>query len=204
MIYIGVDGGGTKTKVYLYEDNQFVSESTVGPSSINRANIQSSLANIKEGINQCYELSNVTLPIDSIFLGLTGNPTRENTAHFKKEFTHEKINNNTLVIIDNDMSNAFEAASNGRPSIALIIGTGSVGFGRDEDNNSHRVSGVHYFEGDYGSGYNIGLQSLKAMSKAFDGRLIHTPFTLFIQKKYSFSSYCFRLFLPALALLYIF
>ena len=187
MIYIGVDGGGSKTKVYLYENDTFLSEATVGPSSINQLLIDSSINNIKKGIDLCYKNSKIKNPIDSIFLGLTGNDTKGNKSHFKTLLTHNHIDCNTLITIGNDMENAFEAACSGRPSIALIIGTGSVGYGWEYD-SSHRVSGVHFFEGDLGSGYNIGQKCLLLMSKTFDGREIDNPLGKYLLDKFNINS----------------
>jgi len=188
MIYIGVDGGGTKTKVYLYKNETFLSEATVGPSSINKQNHNISIENIKKGIDLCYKNSKINDPIDSIFLGLTGNATTNNINRFNEQFKHKKVTSNTLITIGNDMENAFEAACSGRPSLALIVGTGSVGYGRDEQGNTHRVSGVHFFEGDLGSGYDIGKKCLLLMSKTFDGRQEKNPLGMYLLNKFEIHS----------------
>jgi N-acetylglucosamine kinase-like BadF-type ATPase len=58
--------------------------------------------------------------------------------------------------------------------VAVIAGTGSHVFGVDDDGNSWRTGGWGHVLGDEGSGYWIGVQSLKASLRYRDGS---GPFT---------------------------
>lgn len=189
MIFIGVDGGGTKTKLMMYEDNTKLSEVIVGPSMIDKMFLETSLENIQQGLDLLYRNTYVDKEIGSIFFGLSGNANEENISSFKTLLSHPKITENTIVTIANDMDIAFEAACSGRPSIAFIIGTGAVAYAKNENGHSHRVSGVNFYEGDLGSGYDIGLSSLKALSKSFDGRSEKTPFTIYLENRYKIKTY---------------
>ena len=52
MLYCGVDGGGTKTKVILANDYNIIGEAVTGPSSIDTVDINRSINNISIAINQ--------------------------------------------------------------------------------------------------------------------------------------------------------
>ena len=56
------------------------------------------------------------------------------------------------------------------PGIVLIAGTGSVAYGKAERGKIGRAGGWGYLMGDEGSGYDIGLQALRAAAQAYDGR----------------------------------
>lgn len=189
MIYVGIDGGGTKTKLTMYKNDTHLATVSVGPSSLNKENIDESSNNINQGLDRlCFKANNKEL-IDAIFLGLTGDPTTENIELLTSSISNPNISNKTIIKIDNDISNAFAAACDGKPSIGLIIGTGSVGYGLDESGNTHRVSGVHFLEGDLGSGYHIGRLSLQTLSKAIDGRVPASGFTEYLRVKYNVNNY---------------
>ncbi len=54
--------------------------------------------------------------------------------------------------------------------IGLVAGTGSSAFGRTEDGREFSLGGWGYFLGDEGSGYDIAVRALRAMTAAVDGR----------------------------------
>ena len=185
MIYCGVDGGGTKTKIMLYKNDDFLGEIVVESSSLTIKKQELSIKRITDGIRQLYTDLELDELIDSIFLGIGGVPSKENIDSFISKLHSPYFKEDIKIGIDNDIANAFESACMGRPSIAFIIGTGSVAFGKDEEGNSCRIGGVHYHEGDLGSGYNIGITSLRYMSKAFDGRVDSTPFTDYLLERFN-------------------
>ncbi len=189
MIYCGVDGGGTKTKIVIAEEDRIITTITSTASSIDTVSIKDTKKVIEEALDEVY--SKYKLPkIDSIFLGLGGIVSENDINEVKnviKTITHLK--EKAIIKCDNDMKNAYYASCSGRNNITLIIGTGSVAFGIDENNNQHRASGINFLEGDFGSGADMGKRALTKMSKAFDGRLEHTPLTLALLKKFKIKTF---------------
>ncbi len=57
-----------------------------------------------------------------------------------------------------------------RSGIAIIIGTGFVAIGVDEEENSWR-GGYGYKEGDSGSAYDLGMQALRLLARNIYGRI---------------------------------
>ena len=72
--------------------------------------------------------------------------------------------------IESDARVALEGALAGEPGAVLIAGTGSVIFGKDKTGIIHRAGGFGRVIGDEGSGYSIGVKTLKHVSNMLDGR----------------------------------
>jgi N-acetylglucosamine kinase-like BadF-type ATPase len=74
------------------------------------------------------------------------------------------------VRVGTDVEAGVEDAFGDEPGILLMAGTGSIGFGRAEDGRSGRVGGWGSILGDEGSGYAIGVEALRRIARAVDGR----------------------------------
>jgi glucosamine kinase len=74
------------------------------------------------------------------------------------------------VIVHHDSITALAGASAGHPGIIVIGGTGSVAYGESGDGRSAKSGGWGYLMGDEGSGYDLGIQALRAVTQASDGR----------------------------------
>lgn len=184
MIYCGVDGGGTKTKVAIFKDDQLLGEIVTERSSIDTIPLNEGIVHIKNAISSLYQKYEISEQIDSIFLGLGGiaNPTDINAVNQVSK-TIQELSPTAIVNSGNDILNASHASCSGRNNITLIIGTGSVCFGIDEEGQSHRSGGIHYLEGDLGSSYDIGLKLLNMVSQVFDNRLQGSELTSYYLKK---------------------
>ncbi len=68
---------------------------------------------------------------------------------------------------------ALAALYAGNPSgcgVVLIAGTGSIAFGRNEEGEEQRAGGWGYLIGDEGAAVWLGLEGLRAVANAVDGR----------------------------------
>ena len=76
--------------------------------------------------------------------------------------------------------NAIAALYAGNPTgcgVVLIAGTGSIAYGRNEEGEEDRAGGWGYLIGDEGSAVWCGLEALRAISHAVDGRGAPTRMT---------------------------
>lgn len=69
-----------------------------------------------------------------------------------------------------DSVTALAGASQARPGVVVIAGTGSVAYGRLDDGCEVSVGGWGFIMGDEGSGYDVGRHALRAATQASDGR----------------------------------
>ena len=189
MIFCGVDGGGTKTKIILSKNDEILDQIIVGPSSIDTVSIDEMYTIVNDGLGELVQRNNNIL-IDSIFLGLGGIASEEHVMLVNMKIKESKhLSKNCKVDSSNDIQNAYMVSCDGRNNITLIIGTGAVAYGIDEQGKKHRTNGIHFKEGDFGSGYDIGVRILTRMSKAFDGRIKHTEITKHLISKFSINTF---------------
>lgn len=69
-----------------------------------------------------------------------------------------------------DVVTALAGASVAQPGIVVIAGTGAIAYGQRSNGQSARADGWGYLMGDEGSGYDIGVQALRAAAQSADGR----------------------------------
>ncbi len=190
MYICGIDGGGTKTKIVIAKSNgKVIDWIIVGPSSIDTVSFQESIKNINYGIKSLMTKNNLKGKIISVFAGLGGISSLEDIEKvnilIKKNIY---LSSNAVVNSANDVEIAWYSGCIGRPSITLIVGTGSVAYGVDELGNTFRAGGISFLEGDYGSSYDLGLRSLKYLAKTFDKRIESSKFTEYLMKEFKISS----------------
>ena len=152
---IGIDGGGTKTKGVLYQDNRQIDEinGTMGNPIVN---FELAVSNVVQIIEQL--LSNNHLQysdINCISIGMAGASTiiDKLTLAF-----NEKIS--CRFVVDSDLKMSHVATFKNNDGNLFIAGTGSSLLSR-KDGEFIQKGGWGHILGDEGSGYWIGKQILK-------------------------------------------
>lgn len=187
--FIGLDGGGTKTKCVLTDEHlNVISETQGGPSTFLLLGTEKVSETILNLILDVTSESKINLEaVKSIVLGTTGAGRRGDAEQMEKAFLNfakvkgYKINKFT---VDSDARIALEGAFSGKPGSILIAGTGSIMFGKDKNGFIHRVGGFGRYIGDEGGGYSIGSKGLTAVAKHMDGRGEFTSLTKMLADKY--------------------
>ncbi len=172
-IYLGVDGGGTKTAFLLdkngekYESRQI----TIHPKQVSKKEY----FDIMElGINDvCNKAGISPADIDYSFIASPGYGQYPDTEEYIHEGIRRVLGNDRFKVA-NDCVNGWAGSLNASPGINIVIGTGAIGYGVDEAGNDMRCSGWGPLMGDEASGYWIGLKILNLFTKMSDGRLEKT------------------------------
>jgi N-acetylglucosamine kinase-like BadF-type ATPase len=169
-LYLGVDGGGTKTHVVLInDDKEMVSEEFTGASNPLRVGVATAVKNILLGINKACDLAHRSRgDIVSAQIGLAG-VRREDLRYLigneiRGQLMTRKIN------VTTDAEIALYAATEGKQGLVIIAGTGSVCMGRNADNEMTSAGGWGPLAGDEGGGAGIARRALQAIAKSSDGR----------------------------------
>lgn len=179
MYYVGIDGGGTNTRAcILNEKKEIIGIGKSGPSSIDTVDIKVTMQSFNEAIMQVFQENKIENPqIASIFIGVGGVLTDSSKDYVRNEVKKlPYIMSDALIGVENDVYAAHLGGLGNRPGICLIVGTGSVAFGIDEDNKTHRAGGYGYQEGDAGSSYDLGKKTTQHLARVFDGRREKTAF----------------------------
>ena len=169
-LYLGVDGGGTKTRVILIDQQKkFVGEGISGPSNPLRVGFETAVSNIIEAVNSaCDSVFRDPNDIFSATLGLAGVRREDVKARIRQRIAETFDVKKIEVVTDAEI--ALFGTTLGKAGVVIISGTGSICYGRDENGNSATSGGWGPIAGDEGSGIDIARQALKAIAKASDGR----------------------------------
>ena len=202
--YLGVDGGGTKTKftVCRVSDTntsaapfgEVVGEYTSTCCHYLQIGFDGVGALMRDGIaavcQRVRDNADAKAPdfgaadINRAFLGLAGyadvstdDPKIESSIRAAlRVFATKERPDGIPFGIGNDCENALAGALAGKPGINVIAGTGSVGCGRDEYGGYFRCGGwPHDLGGDEGSAYWIAWNLLHVFQRQSDGRDKKTP-----------------------------
>jgi N-acetylglucosamine kinase-like BadF-type ATPase len=171
-IIVGLDGGGTKTRcVFADGSGNSILEITGGPSNFLSIGSDKAASNIlsviKSGLNKLdISIENVSI----ILAGVSGAGRKFHADELKDAMIKKLPETLKNVYVESDARVALEGALAGEPGAVLIAGTGSVIFGKDKSGTIHRVGGFGRIIGDEGSGYSIGVKTLKLISNMIDGR----------------------------------
>jgi len=173
---LGVDGGGSKTTAQItYTDGKKIAQAVSGPSSYKSVGAEKAIENLNTAVFGAIKKSHITGNINFISscFGFAGNNTGKDSEIYRKIVFNNKLSsclNLKRTIICNDTRLGLEAGSKSKNKIILIAGTGSNCFGVNEDGRQAGATGWDYILADEGSGYQVGLQALRAIIKAYDGR----------------------------------
>lgn len=168
-IYLGVDGGGTKTAFLLDVDGKrFESKQiTIHPKQVTK---QQFFEIMKLGVGDvCRKAGIDPEEILYTFVAAPGYGQYPDTEAYIDEGIREAIDSDRFTLA-NDCVNGWAGSLNAKPGINLVLGTGQIGYGVDEEGNSMRSGGWGPLLGDEASGYYIGLKLLNHFTKMSDGR----------------------------------
>jgi glucosamine kinase len=171
---IGVDGGGTGTRVRLARrDGTELAQGTSGPSGLGLG-----IARAWDAVQQAAATAFAAAGIEqtsldriAIGLGLAG-------VH-NKQWAAEFIAANpgfAAIRLETDGFTTLMGAHGGAPGAIVAIGTGSVGEVLREDGSRHEVGGWGFPAGDEASGGWIGLRAVGHIEQVLDGRKERSAF----------------------------
>lgn len=169
-LYLGVDGGGTKTHIALMnQSGEIIGEGFAGASNPLRIGVENAVGNIVKAINNACDTADLSRgDIVSATLGLAGvrraDIKKIVAESFRKRLPLKKIQ----VVTDAEI--ALFGTTLGKAGLVIIAGTGSVCIGIDEKGKLALAGGWGPLAGDEGGGAGIAKRALQAIAKASDGR----------------------------------
>jgi N-acetylglucosamine kinase-like BadF-type ATPase len=169
-LYLGVDGGGTKTHVVLINDEKnIIGEGFSGASNPLRVGLETAVKNIFTAIDKaCDEANRSRGDIISAQIGLAG-VRREDLRYVIKKNVRERLKFRKIEVTT-DAEIALYAATEGKEGLVIIAGTGSVCMGKNAKGESASAGGWGPIAGDEGGGAGIARRALQAIAKSSDGR----------------------------------
>jgi len=168
MLYIGIDGGGTKTKFVLFDENgQSLKERADDSVHVLTQDHQKCIDILKMNVNTLDPTHQAI-----IVAGLAGYGNQEELKRKIEDICSIAFSGYQYLLY-NDVQIAMMGALGGEYGIVVIAGTGSIAFSY-LDGKTKRCGGWGYQLGDEGSAYWIGNQLISKYCQQVDGRICKT------------------------------
>jgi glucosamine kinase len=170
FVVVGVDGGGTKTRVIVADENGNQLGEVVGPASAVRPGRAEHSGEViatavRDALASC-EMTHVVPRVLCVGVaGVAREPERQ--ALWQALVGHELAEE---TVVHPDFAVALDDAFGEGAGVLLISGTGSVAFGRSPAGTIGRCGGWGPMCGDEGSGAWIGRRALSVVTASADGR----------------------------------
>lgn len=170
QLFLGADGGGTKTNIALMNGaGEVVAEGEGGPSNPLRIGVETAVANIAKAIDSACDAGGVSRgDIVAATLGLAGTRRQDIRERVRESFVAQFRIRKTLVTTDADI--ALYGTTLGKAGLVVIAGTGSICIGVNDEGDKFIAGGWGPVAGDEGGGRGIAGDALHAVAKASDGR----------------------------------
>lgn len=168
--YLGIDGGGTKTRFLLGDETKVLARAATGGSNIVRLGEDQAREALHAGMRQIGDAGQVSLEqIRGVCVGVAG-AARPEIAEKIRTIVASAIPRSAFTKIEvvGDTVIALEAAFAEGPGVIVISGTGSIAFGRDAKGHVARAGGWGFAVSDEGSGHWIGRRAITAILNARD------------------------------------
>jgi N-acetylglucosamine kinase-like BadF-type ATPase len=180
-LFLGVDGGGTKTHFVLVDGDGKLAAAHEGPTSYYlEIGMDGARRVLAEGLAALFGQAGVDGgAITHAFFGLPAYG-EDSAAQALLDALPEPMLGHRRYRCGNDMVCAWAGSLAGADGINIVAGTGSIGYG-ERQAQSARAGGWGEVFGDEGSAYWIAVQGLNVFTRMSDGRLpkgpLHAVFT---------------------------
>lgn len=170
-LFLGADGGGTKTHVVLLDEaSEPVGEGFAGASNPLRVGVETAVSNILKATDAACDAAHRTRgDIVSAALGLAG-VRREDLRRTARESFLKRLRVKKIEVTTDAEIALYGVTSGSEAGLVVIAGTGSICMGRNALGETETAGGWGPIAGDEGGGAGIARRALQAIAKASDGR----------------------------------
>ena len=167
--YLGIDGGGTKTRCILADETTAIAKAMTGGNIVRLGERQAKEA-LQSAIGQVCSAGKISpSQIRAVCIGVAG-AARPEIAAKVRSILDDVIPQNAGARIeitgDNDI--ALEAAFGTGMGVIVVSGTGSIAYGRNATGQTARAGGWGFAVSDEGSGHWIGRKAISTILNAQD------------------------------------
>lgn len=165
-LFLGVDGGGSKTLAVIVDEAGCErGRGVAGSSNHEVVGMDRAVAAIHEAVGNATAIAHIDLPLTAAWIGLAGIDHPRDIELLAPAVSFFAA----TVRMTNDAELALSALAH-QIGVAVISGTGSIALGRDAQGSLARAGGWGHVLGDEGSGFGIGREALQCAVRAADGR----------------------------------
>ena len=173
--FLGVDGGGTKTRFALIDQHgSLLAEAQLGTTYHPQVGLDGVRVVLARGIGEILDAASVSAAdISHAFFGMPAYGEDSSMASCLCALPGSILGHDRYTC-DNDMVCGWAGSLGCADGINIVAGTGSIGYGRRKGRGA-RAGGWGEAFSDEGSAYWIAIQGLNKYSRMSDGRLPKGP-----------------------------
>lgn len=179
-LFLGVDGGGSKTRAIVCDVHGSIVAEGEGPSS----------NPISVGFEQAGAALKGAVAATSVrrdaiaagCFGVAGVDREEDRTRLERWVIAQDFAPRAVVVHDSEL--VLAAGTPDGWGVGLICGTGTIAFGTARSGQRARAGGLGWLIGDEGSGYAIGVAALRAAMHSVDGRNSATTLLAAVLEEY--------------------
>lgn len=165
-IFLGIDGGGSKTSCEVGNETSVLGKGSGAGSNVVRVGEDKAREAFETAVHQACASANIDpSQVTRTCVGIAGGARPETTDIIRKILSNLVSGDVEIV---GDMVIAIEAASGSGGGVVVIAGTGSIAYGRNAAGESARAGGWGFAISDEGSGHWIGRTAVTATMRAYD------------------------------------
>jgi glucosamine kinase len=163
-LVLGIDGGGTRTRASIADGDKILGHGVSGSIKRLRVGAEAAEANLRAVLKDVYAQAGIK-GVSAACCGVASVSMPGIVEWITAVFDDFGVERSDIV---GDEVIALDAAFQGGPGILQIAGTGSNTIGRAPDGSKESAGGWSSHLGDEGSGYWIGLHSVRRALRAHD------------------------------------
>jgi len=168
-LFIGIDGGGTRcVAVATDRAGHELARREGGPGLVHADRLDAGAAALATLAEATIRAAGAEPPAAVLCCALAGAGREPERSALERALQERGIAAVCRVTTDAEAA-LFDAFGPG-PGLLLISGTGSIAWGRAEDGVTARAGGWGALLGDEGSAYALGIEALRQVVRAHDGR----------------------------------
>ena len=174
-LWIGIDGGGTKTTAVIGDESGHLLAVAKGSSgNLTEISTEQLYTLINELIDQLVTKTDAAFTdVEIVYAAMAGADRQAEQQKIYEAFKQSPVLEKLK--IQSDIHAALAAGTWGREGTLIISGTGAIIFGYEQQ-KTFRVGGWGYLLGDEGSGYHLGKLAIRSVLKANDDKVPLKPF----------------------------
>lgn len=166
MIFLGIDGGGSKTSCVVGDESSVLGSASAAGSNVIRVGEGRAREALATAIREACAVADVSAArVQRTCVGLAG-AARLEISTVVRRLVSELVPGEIEVV--GDIVIALEAAFGSGPGVIVIAGTGSIAYGRSPEGKTARAGGWGFAISDEGSGHWIGRAAVAAVMRAHD------------------------------------
>lgn len=184
MYVAGIDAGGSKSECVIYntEIDKIISRAFAGAGNYQSVGLEKACIEINTALEKAKAEANLN-KVDLLGIGTAGAGRKED-----KELLRTKLDELLTVdkyYLSDDGHIALLGATAGKKGVIVIAGTGSIAYALKGSGEKLRSGGWGPIIGDEGSGFWIGLKSIKKAIRGSEKRDKSTSLISLVKKEFS-------------------